>query len=96
MMLFVALVLVINATASVLVHHHLDIRVAHLISYAACFDMTVTIPALYYLLVVRRGTQTLRAFCWYCCYAWCVPLSWFPRWFTVPSSWVSPSWVPSS
>ncbi|MGI4852103.1 MAG: hypothetical protein ACRYGR_09205 [Janthinobacterium lividum] len=61
MMLFVALALVINATSSFLSHHRLDTDTYHVVSYAACFDMMVTVPALYYLLVVRRGTQTFAS-----------------------------------
>lgn len=55
---FLALAFLINATGSILSRQHFNGEANWLVPYAACFDMTVTVPTLYYLLVVRRGLQT--------------------------------------
>ncbi len=55
---FLVLALLINATASILSRHHFNKEANYLVPYAACFDMTVTVPTLYYFLIVRRGIQT--------------------------------------
>jgi len=58
---FLVLAVLINATASVLSRHQFNGEANHLVPYAACFDMTVVVPALYYILVVRRGIQTIAS-----------------------------------
>ena len=61
MVLFVVLAMVVNLTASFVSRRHFGGEARHLVPCAACLDMTVVVPALYYILVVRRGVQGLTS-----------------------------------
>ncbi len=61
MAVFVTLALLVNAIASFLAHHHFAPGKQEVIASAACFDLVVTVPAIYYLLVVRWRLQSIAS-----------------------------------
>src|SRR6266852_942454 len=56
-LLFIGFALLVNTTASFVGHAFAHASHRPIIAAAACFDMIVLVPAMYYWLVVRRGGQ---------------------------------------